>query len=122
MLIPRLRILKTVVAGVITGSRQGELSHVNVRSVRRGTPNAYIKNPLDIFKPYDGQLIKLSLSQDTYKIQSPVNTADAEAWWNEHRPKLPALSKPDDEYYTLRSLKEMGTEDFQGSLLPALWR
>lgn len=109
--------IDTVVAGIVTGSRQGELSHVNVRSVRRGTPNLYVRNPLEVFKPYEGQLVKLVLTADSYSIQSPVAPEEAEAWWNAHRPKLPSLPVPDDDYYTLRSLPEMGALDFPAGLI-----
>lgn len=108
--------IETVVAGIITGTRQGELSHINVRSIRRGTPNAYIQKPLEVFKPYEGELIKLSIFNDKYEIEFPVDLPEAEAWWYEHRPKAASLKEPDDEFSQLVSLPEMKNLDFFDSL------
>ncbi len=99
--------IETVVAGIITGSRQGELSHINVRSIRRGTPNAYIQNPHVIFNTYQDELIKLTLTPDSYEITYPVEIEEAENWWDQHRPQLAALPQPDDEFTLLSSLPEM---------------
>ncbi|MFH1739838.1 MAG: PEP/pyruvate-binding domain-containing protein, partial [bacterium] len=99
--------VETVVAGVVTGTQQGELSHVNVRSLRRGTPNAYVKNALEEFAPHDGQLVKLTLRTDGYEVTAPVDLAEAEAWWDAHRPLLPPLPESDDEYSDLMSLPEL---------------
>lgn len=99
--------IETVVAGVITGTRQGELSHINVRSLRRGTPNAYIQNPLPVFETYEGQLVKLVVTSESYQIVSPVDLAEAEAWWKAHRPQIPPLPVPDDNDATLLSLPYM---------------
>ncbi|MFB3787416.1 MAG: PEP/pyruvate-binding domain-containing protein [bacterium] len=99
--------IETVVAGVITGTRQGELSHINVRCLRRGTPNAYIQNPLPVFASYEGQLIKLEVSSDAYQIVYPVDVEEAEAWWKAHRPQIPPLPLPDDTDSTLLSLPDM---------------
>lgn len=108
--------VETVVAGIVTGTRQGELSHVNVRSLRRGTPNAYIQNPLQVFKPVEGQLIRLDVTGDGYEIAYPVELADAEAWWAEHRPKIPAIKEPDDNFTDLVSLPDMQKLDIFDSL------
>jgi len=97
----------TVVAGVITGTQQGELSHVNVRSLRRGTPNGYVRNATEIFAPYSGQLVKLILETDRYEVVVPVELADAEAWWTAHRPVLSPLPEPDDVYSELVSLPQL---------------
>ncbi|HPA46713.1 MAG TPA: PEP/pyruvate-binding domain-containing protein [bacterium] len=99
--------IETVVAGVITGTQQGELSHVNVRSLRRGTPNAYIRNATEVFAPYSGQLVKLTLAADGYEVVAPVDLADAEAWWISHRPVLSPLPDPDDTYSELVALPQL---------------
>jgi len=109
--------IETVVAGVITGTRQGELSHVNVRALRRGTPNAYVKNPLEVFEPFEGQLVRITVAQDGYEIESAVDTSDAETWWAERRPQLPPLPQPDDEFNELVSLIEMDHLEFSDELV-----
>ena len=105
--------INTVVAGVITGTRQGELSHVNVRSLRRGTPNAYVKDALQAFASYEGQLVKLVLDGEEYSVTAPVETEDAQTWWNEHRPQLPTLPEADDTFrdiVPLPTLAEVGDD------------
>ncbi len=109
--------IQTVVAGVFTGTRQGELSHVNVRALRRGTPNAYVKDPLQVFRSWEGQLVKVVVAQDEYKIENSVDLAEAEQWWNEHRPQLPSLPDPDDEFDEMVSLTAMEDLEFSDSLI-----
>ncbi len=99
--------IETVVAGVVTGSLQGELSHVNVRSLRRGTPNAYIKNPHEVFAPYEGQLVKIDFGQENYQIIAPVDLSEAEAWWDERRPKLEPLPESGDDFTDLITLPDL---------------
>ena len=99
--------IETVVAGVITGTRQGELTHINVRCLRRGTPNAYIQNPLPVFAGYEGQLIKLEVTSDSYQIVFPVDLEEAEAWWKAHRPQISPLPVPDDTDSTVLSLPDL---------------
>jgi hypothetical protein len=41
--------LRGVMAGVVTGARQDLLSHLNVLAAQRGTPNAFIADPLAAF-------------------------------------------------------------------------
>lgn len=89
--------IETVVAGIVTGTRQGELSHVNVRALRRKTPNAYVQNPLQAFRVYEDQLVKLILTQDGYQVIPNITVEEAETWWSEHRPSLPPLPPTDDE-------------------------
>ena len=99
--------IETVVAGVVTGSLQGELSHVNVRSLRRGTPNAFIKDSHQVFAPYEGQLVKIDFGQDGYEIIAPVDLDEAEAWWAAHRPKLEPLPEFDDDFIELINLPDL---------------
>ncbi|MBN1671441.1 MAG: chitobiase/beta-hexosaminidase C-terminal domain-containing protein, partial [Kiritimatiellae bacterium] len=80
--------LETVVAGVITAERQTELSHVNVRCARRGTPNAFVANALDEFAAYEGQLVRLEIGQTNYTVEIESDPAVAQAWWDAHRPRL----------------------------------
>ncbi|MBN2329211.1 MAG: hypothetical protein JXR73_18875 [Candidatus Omnitrophica bacterium] len=109
--------IETVVAGIVTGTRQGELSHINVRSLRRGTPNAYIQSPVQVFEPYEGELIKLSLFRDGYEITHPVDLSEAEAWWAEYRPNISPLPDPDDFFDELVSLEDMDELEFFDSLI-----
>ncbi|MBN2496036.1 MAG: hypothetical protein JXR96_15695 [Deltaproteobacteria bacterium] len=91
--------IEAVVAAVVTGGRQWELSHVNVRMARRGTPNLYVRDPLEALAALDGQLVHLRAElgfaggADRYEIE-PASQSEAEAWWSSHRPdagEMPAI-------------------------------
>jgi pyruvate,water dikinase len=56
--------IQTIIAGIVTGTRQGELSHLNVRSAARGTPNCYLKNAYELLARWEGQLISLECELD----------------------------------------------------------
>ena len=73
------------IAGAVTGTRQGELSHLNVRSAARGTPNCYVPNPRRLLEPYEGQLVKLWCTAAALKV-SPADPAEAEAFWAAQQP------------------------------------
>ena len=62
------RDIEGVVGGVITGERQGDLSHVAIRTARRGTPNAFVKNALEAFAPYEGKLVRLEVFETEYFV------------------------------------------------------
>ena len=98
--------IETVVAGIITGTRQGELSHVNVRALRRGTPNAYVQNPLQAFEPYRDTLVKLTLTGEGYQVNPDVTLDEAEAWWEQNRGAIPPLPAADDVKDTLLRLNQ----------------
>jgi len=46
--------LESIVAGIVTGARQGDLSHLNIRAARRGTPNAYVNESHAAFAGWIG--------------------------------------------------------------------
>lgn len=104
--------LRGVMAAVITGARQDVLSHLNVLAAQRGTPNAYIADPLAIFAPYDGQLVRLGLSEKLYSI-APATLAEAEDFWAEHRPSVAVDRLPDPEYFELLSVADIPTDTAQ---------
>src|SRR6185503_5346077 len=92
--------IEGVIAGVITGEIQGELGHLAIRTARRGTPNAYVRNPAQAFAAFEGKLVRLSIEPLGYKIEEGT-LADAEAWWAAHRPKLGEIPEVDADYERL---------------------
>jgi pyruvate,water dikinase len=108
--------VETVIAGIVTGGRQWELSHVNVRMARRGTPNLYVKNPLEALEGYEGQLVRLEATRsavggdDRYTVEE-ATLQEAEAWWAEHRPDIGSAPAVDRDYRALDDLLEMDTDD-----------
>ncbi|MCB0215935.1 MAG: DUF1566 domain-containing protein [Chloroflexi bacterium] len=75
-----------VVAAIVTGEPQGELSHLNVRAARRGTPNAYVADAHAMFAAYEGRLVRLTLSRDGWELEPDVDPEAAAAFWASRRP------------------------------------
>ncbi len=86
-----------MIAGVITGDIQGELGHLAIRTARRGTPNAYVRNPAQAFAAFNGKLVRLSVESIGYQVKEGT-LAEAEAWWAAHRPKLGEIPEVDVAY------------------------
>ncbi|MBI4602175.1 MAG: hypothetical protein HY721_09465 [Planctomycetes bacterium] len=106
--------IEGVVAGVVTAEPQGELSHVAIRSARRGTPNAYLAGALERFRPLEGKLVKLEVKAAEYAV-AEAGLAEAEAFWREHRPKLSEEPRIDPDHAAFDSLDEM---DLSGAVVP----
>lgn len=102
--------IEGVIAGVVTAQRQSELSHLAVRTGRRGTPNAYLRNAREILGPYDGKLVRLTVDRSTYAISDAVTPEEAQAWWATHRPRLTGLSAPDLTTTAIPALLEMNLQ------------
>lgn len=86
--------VERVVAGFVTGSRQGELSHLNVRSAARGTPNCYVKDPFEALEGWEDVLVRLECAAETWTVQS-ATLEEAEAWWAALRPDPVVVPAPD---------------------------
>lgn len=98
--------LEGVMAGSITQSRQDVLTHLNVLSSLRGTPNAYVADALEAFSPYDGQLVRLEALDSYYSVRE-ATVAEAEAHWAQIRPRAELRAPPDFEYAQLVPLDEI---------------
>ena len=101
------RDIDGVVGGVITGEIQGELSHVSIRTARRGTPNAFVGNALEAFAPHEGELVRLEVFAQSYIVTPGVSTEAAAAFWQENRPELPFVPTFDAEYGSFDHLLDM---------------
>lgn len=77
--------LEGVFAGAVTGHRQDVLSHLNVLSGQRGTPNAFVDDASSVLAQHEGALVRLSVEQYSYAVRA-ASLAEAEAFWAEHRP------------------------------------
>ena len=103
------RDIEGVVGGVVTGELQGDLSHVAIRTARRGTPNAFIANALEVFAPYDGKLVRLDVGETEYAV-AEVGAEEAEAFWSSNRRELSQPPTFDEEYRALDAFAEMDLE------------
>lgn len=104
----------SVVAGIVTAEPQTPLSHVNVLSQQRGTPNMALRDAPSVFGPHDRRWVRLRVGPFDYSIE-PVSADEAEAFWREHRPKTVTPPPPDYAVVALPSLDEVGLSD-----LPAI--
>ncbi|MBI4603026.1 MAG: VCBS repeat-containing protein [Planctomycetes bacterium] len=108
------RDIEGVVAGVITAEPQGELSHLAVRTARRGTPNAFAARALETFAPLEGKLVRLEVRPDGFGAQE-ATPEEARAWWEANRPQLSTPPSVDEAYAALDGLEEM---DLSGTVAP----
>jgi pyruvate,water dikinase len=85
----------TVVSGLITEQFQTPLSHVNVLSENRGTPNMGLREATsnETLRALDGKWVELEVAAAEWRIQQ-VTMEEADAYWEAHKPQpkeLPAL-------------------------------
>ena len=86
--------VERVVSGVVTATRQGELSHLNLRSAARGTPNCFLADAMTELAEWEGTLVALTCGATALVIE-PATLADAEAWWDALRPDPVDVPAPD---------------------------
>jgi hypothetical protein len=77
-----------LLAGLITESFQTPLSHVNVLSRGRGTPNMGLKNAREDarLKPLLGKLVRLEVRGSDFLV-AEADPAEALAFWESHKPQ-----------------------------------
>lgn len=102
--------LERVVSGVVTGTRQASLSHVNVRMTARGTPNCYVAEPWTRLAAWEGELVRLECAADTLLVEA-AEPAEAEAFWAALRPEPVEVSPPDRAWDTIAPLLDVPTAD-----------
>jgi len=98
--------IERVIAGAVTAARQNELSHLNIRSAARGTPNCYLRDAFEALAEWEGQLVALTCGADALTIE-PASLEDAEAWWAALRPDPVDVPPADLAFDELTGLLEM---------------
>lgn len=96
-------------AGSVTASQQDALSHLNVLAGQRGTPNIFVQDALQRFAPFEGQLVRLETRPNYYELRL-ADAAEAQAHWDEQRPKVDLGILPDPDYSTLPALTSLPAE------------
>jgi len=78
----------SVTQGIITADFQTPLSHINVLSQNRGTPNMGLRGAMEdpALRALEGQWVRLRVEASGHTIE-PVTEDEADAWWEDHRPK-----------------------------------
>jgi pyruvate,water dikinase len=85
--------LERIVSGSVTGSRQGALSHVNVRAAARGTPNCFLEDPHEALAAWEGALVRFECGEAAWSI-ALATPEEAQAWWDALQPDpvdIPAM-------------------------------
>lgn len=77
-----------VVSGIITGKHQTPLSHINVLSQNRGTPNMALIGAFEdeTLAPLDGSWVELTVGAFDWSIRE-VTKEEADAWWEANKPE-----------------------------------
>jgi hypothetical protein len=100
----------TVVAGVVTEELQTPLSHVNVLSQQRGTPNMGLRDGLDRFTALDGRWVRLPVGAFDWEV-AEVTADEADAWWQAHRPPPAQIPAADYTVTALLDVDDVGPAD-----------
>ncbi len=101
--------IQTIIAGIVTGTRQGELSHLNVRSAARGTPNCYVKQAHELLARWDGQLVSLECGPSR-AVVVPVTPEEAARCNEGLRPEPVEVVAADLNWSELVPLLELPTD------------
>jgi len=108
------------VAGIITTAAQTPLSHVNLRAVQDGVPNAYIMGALESTEiaGYVGKQVRYEVGADGWRMRE-VSAAEVEAFYASSRPRSTQTPERDLSVRRIRSLGEIGFEDWRAFGLKA---
>jgi pyruvate, water dikinase len=98
-----------VFAATITGQRQDVLSHLNVLSAQRGTPNFFVDDATDAFAQFEGQLVRVEADAGNYTLRAATQ-AEAEAHWELHRPAAVVENPAEFEHVELDAFTEIPTD------------
>ncbi|MBA3458419.1 MAG: hypothetical protein H0T46_00540 [Deltaproteobacteria bacterium] len=100
----------SVVAAVVTDQFQTPLSHVNVLSQQRGTPNMALDGAAARFSPLEGRWVRLTTRAFDWDV-AEVTAEQAEAWWQLHRPPAAVIPAPDYTVTALLDIDDVGLDD-----------
>ncbi|HTV24314.1 MAG TPA: PEP/pyruvate-binding domain-containing protein, partial [Polyangiaceae bacterium] len=100
-----------VTQGIITAEFQTPLSHINVLSRNRGTPNMALRDATDNaqLKSLEGQWVRLEVGATDYRI-TPVDVAEADVWWEANKPQGVQVPGLDDSVTELRDVGQIVPE------------
>ena len=95
-----------VVAGIITAEYQTPLSHINVLSQNRKTPNMMLlgADTDPILKALEDKWVELTVGPFDWSVREATQT-EADAWWESHKPEKVAVPSLD---LTVTDLRDLG--------------
>ena len=98
----------SVVSGIITEEFQTPLSHINVLSGNRGTPNMGLRNAQNDPRliALEDKWVRLEVGAFEFTI-AEVAQAEADAWWEAHKPSAVQVPRLDEATTTLQDCATM---------------
>jgi hypothetical protein len=97
-----------VIAGIITTVFQTPLSHINVLSHNRGTPNMALKTAWEdpLISKYIDKLVFLDVGADSFLIREASQT-EADSFWSKKEPKEPIVLECKDDSAGLFDMQDL---------------
>ena len=113
----------SVVSGIITEAFQTPLSHINVLSKNRGTPNMSLRGAFsdEALRALDGRWVRLSVRAQDYDIEA-VDRAEADAWWAANKPgevRIPGADTDERGLRDIETLVDADAVDLKGAIKAA---
>lgn len=110
----------SVVVGLITEEFQTPLSHVNVLSQNRKTPNMGLRGAMQNaeLRALEGKWVRLEVGAFAWTVRE-ASEAEADAYWLEHRPAPVVLPAVDRSVKDLRDVEDVVVEG-SGTLRDAI--
>ncbi|HXU82705.1 MAG TPA: PEP/pyruvate-binding domain-containing protein [Polyangia bacterium] len=101
----------SVTAAIITEEFQTPLSHINVLAQNRGTPNMGLRKAMTnpALRALEGKWCQLSVGPFEYTIKE-VSMAEADAFWEKHKPVPVILPELDTKVTDLRNIEDVVVE------------
>ena len=110
------RDIEGVLGGIITAEPQGELSHLSIRTARRGTPNAFVLNAFEVLGDFEDKLVRLEVTS-TEATMTEATLKEAEAFWATNRPTLAKLPDLDTEFSELADFDQINALEAAGEAI-----
>ncbi len=100
------------VAGIITEARQTPLSHVNLRAIQDGVPNAFVTGATknSAIAPLVGKWVRYEVSDDGFEIRE-AEQAEVDTHFESIRPKARQTPSRDLSVTEMRPLAKIGFAD-----------
>ena len=101
------------VAGIISTVPQTPLSHVNLRAIQDGIPNAYIRGALEdgYIKSLIGRHVRYTVTDGGWDLEA-ATPADVDAHYESSRPATTQTPQRDLEVTEITPLSEIGFDDW----------
>ena len=101
------------VAGIVTTLPQTPLSHINLRAIQDGVPNAYIAGALDdnAFSSLIGSHVYYSVTETGYSIRA-ASSAEVDKHYAAYRPAQVQVPERDLTVTSITGLNEIGFDDW----------